>query len=186
MAANSTSMKRAASIVLSLGLLGGMLAGSADAAPIPCAGAATKTMKDGLTKGGMETATLRTLEIDAEVKAPTYRVGDIAKFPVHVTRPAKEDPLRQGLPWERPYVEDAAGVNIGVGLLIGDVFLPGFATTNDEGKAVIQVKIASYVRPATADAAFYSWNVVAEVPCFRVEENGFKVFQGMFTVKKHG
>lgn len=195
--ANQIGMKRLAGIALSLGMLGSLVFSAAPAAACsgpsggPIGGGrpeAKQILKDSFTAEGQsrgsETTSLRTLHIEAEVLQDHYAIGDVAKFPVHVTRPAKEDPARLGLPWERPYVEDAAGVNVGVGLLIGDVFLPGFAITDDEGKATIKIKIKQYAQPAAVDAAFYSWNVVADTPCLRVEENGFVAFSEMFHVHR--
>ena len=78
-------------------------------------------------------------------------------------------------------VEEA---NIGVGLLVGDVFLPGFAITDANGDAVIKVKIEKYVKPATVDAAFYSWKIAADSPCLRVEENGFRAVPAMFKITR--
>lgn len=191
--AKHLGMRRLAGIALSLGMLGSLLFSVTPAAAcsgpsggsVPTGRAAAKqNLKEGLSRGSGETTSLRTLHIEAEVVKDAYAIGEVAKFPVHVTRPAKEDPARLGLPWERPYVEDAAEVNVGVGLLIGDVFLPGFAVTGEDGKATIKIKIKKYAEPAMVDAAFYSWNVVLDTPCLRVEENGFLAVPEMFNVHR--
>jgi hypothetical protein len=178
-------MTRLTGSMLGLGLLASLLvtAAPASAAPLPCQGAAGRTLRHGLD-GGLETVTLRTFHIEAKTKSKAYRIGEFIKVPVEVTRPAKEDPLRLDLPWERPFVQPAADVNVGVGLLIGEVFLPGYGKTNEDGKTTIKIKVERYVKPAKADAAFYSWNVMAESPCFNVQEDGFRIYPEMFKVRK--
>lgn len=184
MANHSGMRRRLAGIALALGLTSGLMfaATPAHACSGPDGGSTPtpkQILKRGVTRGSMETTSLRTLHIEAAATKESYEIGEVAKFPVHVTRPAKEDPMRLGLPWDRPYVEDAAGVNVGVGLLAGDVFLAGFAQTGEDGKAVIKIKIKSYTRPAPVDAAFYAWNIVADTPCLRIEENGFLAISEM-------
>jgi hypothetical protein len=185
MTAKTTSMRRYTGVLLALGLIASLVvvAGPASGAPLPCQGAAKRELQQG-TRHGFETLTLRMFHIEAKSKQPVYRIGDTATFPIELTRPAKEDPLKEGLPWDRPIVEPASDVNVGVGLLIGDVFLPGFAVTDENGQALVKIKLERYVRPSTADAAFYAWNVVQESPCLTIQEDGFRVYQGMFKVKK--
>lgn len=155
---------------------------SAAPAPVPCSGGVEKMAR---SQGAMETLALRTLHIEAETAKKSYRIGEVASFPVVVTRPAKEDPLGQGIPMEdRPMTMGAEDVNIGVGLLFNDVFLPGFATTDEEGNTTIKVMIEKYVKPGPAQASFYTWNTQADTPCLRVEENGFRAYADFFTVKK--
>jgi len=132
----------------------------------------------------MEQVSLRTLHVEAAVSKKTYRKGDTATFPVQVTRPGTEDPFGQGIPMDRPYVMPAEDVNIGVGLLFGDVFLPGFAVTDAEGKAKIKVKIEKYVQPGKVMASFYTWKTQAESPCLTLQENGFRTYPDMFAVTK--
>jgi hypothetical protein len=157
----------------------GVAAGAA--APVSCAGRATKIMRS----GAMETVALGTLHVEAATAKKAYRIGETARFPVTITRPAKEDPLGQGIPIEdRPMTMAADGVNIGVGLLFNDVFLPGFAVTDDEGQTTIKVKIERYVKPGPAQASFYTWKNQADSPCLRVEESGFRAYADFFTVKK--
>jgi hypothetical protein len=131
----------------------------------------------------METVTLRTFHIDAKVRRTKYRIGETATFDVVVVRPAEEDPFALGVPTEGVEPMPAEDVSVGVGLLIGNVFLPGFAITDAEGKATITVKIQKYVKPGPVDAAFYAWKVQADTPCLRVEENGFRPYPSLFSVK---
>ena len=136
-----------------------------------------------LKAGNMETVTFRTLHLEVEQPRTTYKVGETAKIKVTVTRPAKEDPLGEGTPIERPYVEPAPGVMVGVGLYIGNVFLPGAAVTNDEGLAVVRIKIENYV-PVNkwADASAYAWKVVQDSPCATIQEDGYLQLPKLFKV----
>ncbi|MDQ4065955.1 MAG: hypothetical protein M3161_07905, partial [Actinomycetota bacterium] len=60
-------------------------------------GSATQTRSS-----GVETVTLRTFHL--EVDTPKAgKIGSVAVIKVNITRPAKEDPLGQGIPMDRPY-----------------------------------------------------------------------------------
>ena len=151
-----------------------------DRSTMRCVGQARQIMR----QNDMEVVSLKSLHIEAATAKKSYRLGEIAKFPVVVTRPAENDPLGQGIPMDRPMVEPAANVNIGVGLLIGEVFLPGFAVTDENGEALIKVKIEKYVKPSVAHGSFYTWNVIQDTPCLKLEESGFLPIQNFFTVTK--
>lgn len=144
-----------------------------------------RAMRDGdmANAGAMETLTLRTFHVEVKQDKKTYRIGDIAKFDVTVTRPANEDPLGEGtpMPWsERPYVEAVEGAIVGVGLHIGRVFLPGAALTDADGLAKVRIKIENYA-PAgqVVDASIYAWKIVQETQCLTIQENGYKVLPGI-------
>ena len=128
----------------------------------------------GANSSAMETFSFRTLNIEFEANKKVYRRGDIAEITAMVTRPAKEDPLNNGIPMDRPYVEPAADVTVGIGLHIGRVFLPGAAITDADGKAVIRIKIESYA-PVNKwiDTSVYAWKIVHQDVCFTVQEDGF-------------
>ena len=151
------------------------------AAPIPCKRHALKVLSG---QRSMETVSLRDFWIEPKVKKKTYKIGETVTFPVHVSRPAEQDPFGLGIPTDPGSIGPVDGANIGVGLLVGDVFLPGFAITDAGGDAVIKVKIESYVKPAVVDAAFYSWKIVQDTPCLRIEENGFRAVASMFKITR--
>lgn len=140
-------------------------------------------VKQGLRSGQMETATLRTFDVEAKVKKPVYDRGTFAEIDVTVTRPAKEDPLGEGepLPIDRPYVEPAADVYVGIGIYIGNVFLPGFAITGPDGVAKVRIKIERYA-PANSivDVSIYAWKVLQDTPCLTIQEDGYRQFPEMF------
>ena len=130
--------------------------------------------------GGMEQVTLRTF--DLKVTPPKVaEIGSTVTVKVLVTRPAKEDPLGQGIPMERPFVEPASDVIVGVGLSIGNVFLPGAAITNQDGIAKVKIIMQDYA-PADkkVDMSVYAWRIVQQTPCFTVQEDGYKVMPDAF------
>ncbi|MGI8774701.1 MAG: hypothetical protein ACR2KQ_06765 [Actinomycetota bacterium] len=182
------TVRRSSSIILAAGLTATLLApsvSSAAPASLPCAGRASKTNESYLRhNGSMEQITVKTLHIVAEAPKQSVAIKKMASIKVNVTRPAEEDPLGQGIPMDRPYVMAAEEVNVGVGLLIGDVFLPGFAITDANGDATIKIKIERYVKPGPVDAAFYAWETTAETPCATVQENGFRPYQNFFRVTR--
>lgn len=135
-------------------------------------------------RGGNETVSLKTFHLEVKVPKKKYRIGDTVKMPVVVTRPSDEDPLGNGIPTPRPYVMPAEDVSVGVGLIVNDVYLPGFGRTDEEGKVTISVRIERWARPGTVNASFYAWKILAEPPCFRFEEYGFRPIPGAFKVTR--
>src|SRR5687767_6272200 len=149
-------MKRLTSILLAATLLAGLLTTVAASPAFACTGGVTRSavfsaMKNGRSmdagvvransSGSMEQISLLTFNLEIGEPKPVYKIGEVASIEVTVTRPAKEDPLGNGIPMDRPYVEPAEGVIVGVGLHIGRVFLPGAAITDAQGKTVIKIKI---------------------------------------------
>jgi hypothetical protein len=131
--------------------------------------------------GGMETIALLTFDLEVAKTKPTYSIGDVVAVDVTVTRPAKEDPLGNGIPMDRPYVEPVAGAIVGVGLYIGRVFLPGAAITGADGVAHVKIKLEDYA-PAgkKVDTSIYAWRVVQETTCATVQEYGYTTVPGQF------
>lgn len=175
-------MRRAMTLVLALFLLSGSLAGISGAAvtgsSVRCQGA-LRVLRGEVA---MEQVPLRTFRVQA--KAPkTAVLGGTVSISVVVTRPAEQDPLGQGIPIEGIDPKPAAGVNVGVGLLVGDAFFPGFATTDDAGKATLKVKIQDHGSPGPVDASFYAWKTQADTPCARVDEVGYRSYPKFFSVK---
>src|SRR5688500_2886353 len=64
------------------------------AAPIPCKRHALNVMSG---QRSMETISIRDFYIEPSVKKKTYKIGETAVFPVHVSRPAEEDPFDLGM-----------------------------------------------------------------------------------------
>lgn len=133
------------------------------------------------TSRGMETVALLTFDLEIGKLKPVYRIGDVVAVDVKVTRPAEEDPLGNGIPMERLYFEPVEGVFVGVGLMMGRVFLPGAAITGADGVAHVKIKIQDYAPAGVkVDASVYAWKVVYEMPCASIQEYGYAAMPGVF------
>ena len=113
-----------------------------------------------------------------------YKVGDTVPVKVTVTRPAEEDPAGLGVAFERPATQPAAEVNVGVGLSVGRVFLPGYGRTNEQGKATVSVELERYVRPAKAHVRAFAYKEVLNTTCLTVEEQGYRDVPNAFKVTR--
>lgn len=186
-------MKKLAALLVSATLMSGALT-AVTASPAGACGRAvgkadvframkTDSMEAGVVSAsnGMEQVSLLTFNLEIGKTKPIYKIGEVVDIEVTVTRPAKEDPLGNGIPMERPYVQPAPDVIVGVGLHIGRVFLPGAAITNAEGIAHVRIKIESYA-PANqwADTSVYAWKTVQETTCVTVQEYGYRSMPHMF------
>ena len=134
----------------------------------------------------METYTVKTFHMTMKARKKVYRVGDVAKLDIKVTRPAHEDPAGGGVPITPPVSEPAAEVPVGVGLQVGDVFLFGFAVTNEKGEATANVKLYPWTRPGIADVAALARKDVVDggiASCFYVQEVGYTGCPACFKIK---
>ncbi|MEA2497694.1 MAG: hypothetical protein QOH26_99 [Actinomycetota bacterium] len=169
---------------VALCLFAALVPTSALSAPtVPCKDAALAFLS-GKQDKQMETVQLRTFHIEAKPLAKGYKIGRAAKVSVQITRPADEDPTGSGIPLPAgPLSSPAPDVFVGVGVNVGDVFLPGFAVTDEQGKAVVKVELKSYTVPGSADVSVYAYQTTANTTCLRVEENGFRQYPKMFSIK---
>lgn len=186
-------MRRLTSILLSATLMAGALVAVSAAPAGACRQAVTKrdvfrSMRSGKTldagvvraSGGMEQVALLTFNLEVGKTKPAYQIGDVVPIDVTVTRPAKEDPLGNGIPMDRPFVQPVEGVIVGVGLHIGRVFLPGGAVTDANGVAKVRIKLEEWAPAGVkVDASMYAWKVVYEMPCATVMEYGYRTMPGM-------
>ncbi|MDP9067798.1 MAG: hypothetical protein M3N53_05565 [Actinomycetota bacterium] len=174
-------MRRRTSLIAATALVAGALA----LAPVSPAGACSSgDVRAKMRSGNLEVVGLRTYHLEVRADKPSYRIGDVAKVNVLVTRPAHEDPVGGGIEQEPPQSFPAEGANVGIGLRIGDVFLFGHAVTNAEGKAQVKIKIKDYTPPGKAMADAYAWKVAADTTCARVEENGYTQKTNLFTLRR--
>lgn len=187
-------MKRLTSLLLSATMMAGALSVVVVSPASACARSVRKadvframrhgqSMDTGVVSAssGMETVSLLTFNLEIGKVKPVYEIGETVKLDVTVTRPAKEDPLGNGIPMDRPYVEPAEGVIVGVGLHIGRVFLPGAAITDAQGVAHIQIKIESYAPAGKwSDTSIYAWKVLQDTTCASIQEYGYASAPHMF------
>jgi hypothetical protein len=147
-------------------------------------GCGSRQARSMLRSGAMETVVLKTFRIQVKPTEKSYKVGETAKIEVNVSRPGEEDPLELGVPITSPQYFPAEEVNVGVGLRVGDVFLFGFDITDEEGKAMVPVKIKPYTPGGTATADIFAWKTQANTPCLKVEENGYTQYPNIFKIIK--
>jgi hypothetical protein len=154
-------MRRLSGIVATLGLLAGMLA-MAPAAEAKVACASTN----------LEFVYLKTFKIEVKVPNGTYHPGDKVPFPTTVTRPAEEDPLGQGIPMPRPYVEPAADVPVVIVAFADDVLLIDYKLTDANGKVNLALKLPKYMPEGPVSARIYAQKLLADSNCVTVYEVG--------------
>lgn len=166
-------MRRVSLLIATAVAAGTIVVGAAGSAGACGARVSRASVFKQMRSGGLEVISLRTLNLDVETPK-VAAIGTTATIKVTVTRPAKEDPLHQGIPMERPYVEPAPGVVVGVGLFIGDVFLPGAAISDENGIAKVKIFLERYAPGDTwVDVSVYGWKIVHDSPCARVQEDGY-------------
>lgn len=116
-----------------------------------------------------------TLHIQAKVPRRSFRIGQKVPLSITVTRPSGAGtPLKRG----------AAGINVGVGVALGNAYLTGAGITNGQGKVVVGIKLKSYVKPGPASVRIHAYKDHLDTPCLRVEEEGFRRYSSMFSVKR--
>jgi hypothetical protein len=126
----------------------------------------------------------RTFHVEAKWVKKSYRIGEMAKLKVNVTRPSKKDPLTEGegmdMPTESPVREPVADVTLGLALFVGDVFLNGGGITDADGNGTIRVPLPNYTDTGVADTrvfAFYRYFqsddiIPSNVSCVHFQEYG--------------
>lgn len=172
-------MRKKLAVTVATGLVAGLISvGTAS----PAQACASRAVRTAMRSGALEVVALRTFHLEVKPIKKAYQVGETAKIEITVTRPAHEDPLGLGQPIDPPFSFPAEGVNVGMGLRIGDVFLFGHAISDADGKAVVRIKIKSYTPAGTATADAYAWKTAAETTCVTVEENGYRQMPDLFKV----
>jgi hypothetical protein len=170
----------AAALLAAVLVTGSASAASAAPVPVPCKGTATMVLR-GST---MDIIQLRTFTVVVKPLAKVYKVGSTAKVAVTVTRPAHRDPLQLGPEFEPPASFPAADVSVGIGIHVGDTFVPGFGITDEDGKATVGIKLPGYMNTGPAEIDGYAWKIQADSPCLTIEEDGYTHMDNGFVVKK--
>jgi hypothetical protein len=177
----TNTMARRIGVLMAIALLGATLS---VVTATPAAACGSRSVRQQMKAGALEVMSLRTFHLEVKGDKPLYNIGEVAKIHVTVTRPAHEDPLGQGIPLDPPMSFPAEGVNVGVGLRVGEVFLFGHNITDAEGHTIVKVKIEKYAQPGPASADIYAWKSLVDLPCLRVEENGYTQAPKIFTVPR--
>lgn len=111
---------------------------------------------------------LATLNVSVTPAKFTYTVGDVARFKVQVMRAIKTDEHEQG-----QEVGPAEGVDVRMGLTIGDKILSADGITDDTGLARINVRLPSDTPRGTADIVAFAEREIADVECVPHEGGHF-------------
>lgn len=159
--------------VLALGLTAALL----PATPV------TAGQSEACSSNEMVTPVTLHVDIKGFPKKP-YRVGQVVKVKVEVTRPAEEDPIGLGVAFERPFTQPAEEVSVGVGISVGRVFLPGYGLTKADGTATVMIKLENYTPAGTAHVRAFAYKEVVYTTCLIVEEQGFRDKPSAFKVVK--
>ncbi|HEX2196244.1 MAG TPA: hypothetical protein VHJ76_04885 [Actinomycetota bacterium] len=170
-------MRRLTGILAAFTLLSGALVMS------PAAGA-TGT-KAACAAANMEFVYLETFKVD--VKLPTknpYHPGDKVPFPTTVTRPAEKDPLGQGIPMPRPYVEPAADVPVVIVAFADDVLLIDYKITDENGKVNLALKLPKYTPEGPVGARVYAQKLLQDTNCITIYETGEVTLGHAFHVER--
>jgi hypothetical protein len=151
------------------------------AAPsVPCRGRVSRHLRN----NAMDIVQLRTFTVEIKPLAKTYKIGKPAQVAVVVTRPAHRDPLQLGPEFEPPTSAPAADVSVGVGIHVGEAFVPGFGVTDENGKTTVTIKLPSYMKPGFADLDGYAWKIQFDSPCMTIEEDGYTHMDKAFAVER--
>jgi hypothetical protein len=158
-------------------LITGLFPAAASAAPVPCRAQAARAIQG----NAMDIVQARTFTVDVTTKK-AYRIGGKATIDAVVTRPAHRDPLQAGPEFDPPASAPADGVNVGIGIHVGDVFVPGFGVTDENGKVTVTIKLPKYMKSGSASIDAYAWKIAVDSPCLTLEEDGFTHVDNAFKV----
>lgn len=111
--------------------------------------------------GGADEPT-RTFKVRVKVAADAYELGQNAKFYVKVNRVVEGQDLGP-----------VAGAEVAVGVSLGDVYLTGGGWTEEDGRAVVKVRLKNYAPTGLADVLVYAQKMVTDMPCHMQYENEY-------------
>ncbi len=129
--------------------------------------------------GASAATTLRTFHIVAKPHKKTYRLGEVAKVNVKVTRPAHEDPVAAGIEFEPPVSVPADDVNVSVGLYVNESYLYGVGVTDADGEATVSIKMTA-PKPGWARADVAAREFYNRGGCPDIEEEGYVSYPRFF------
>ncbi|HEV2754782.1 MAG TPA: hypothetical protein VG318_03265 [Actinomycetota bacterium] len=167
-------MRRLTSLIATLGLIAGLLAvAPAAGAEVACSAASE-----------LEFVYLTTFKLDVELPKGPFKPGDTVPFPTTVTRPAEEDPLGQGVPMPRPYVEAAADVPVVIVAFAKDVLMIDYKITDANGKVPLALKLPKYTPAGPVAARIYAQKLLQDTNCLVFYEVGEVTMGHAFDVKR--
>lgn len=133
---------------------------------------------------GMDRINMYTFHVTIEADRKAYRIGDVAKINVTVTRPADQDPGGNGIPTPRPTSAPAEGAAAGASAWVKRVYFYAFGPNTDaDGKSTIPLTIPRYARPGWVFVAVVAEKYVTTIACWDIWEVGYAEDPRMFKIK---
>jgi hypothetical protein len=169
-------MRRLSGLLTTLALLTGLLAVA------PAAGA-----KAACASTNLEFVYLETFKLDVELpQGSPYKPGDTVSFPTTVTRPNDRDPLGQGIPTPRPFVEPAPDVPVVIVAFANDVLLIDYKITDAKGKVKLGLKLPKYMPAGPVSVRLYAQKLLQDTNCIVIYETGELTLGNAYEVKRKG
>jgi hypothetical protein len=127
---------------------------------------------------------LRSLHVTAVPSKTTLKPGEKFTVDVTVTRPAKEDPLGNGVAFEPPATLPAEDVTVGLSIWVGErTYFWQIGLTDAEGKDTLRLKVPANAEAgqALASASARHW---IKNDCPDILEDGYTNYLNFVTVKR--
>lgn len=125
--------------------------------------------------------TVNTFHVEAKARKKTYRLGSTAIIDMKVTRPAHEDPAGEDNQFDPPMSQAAENVNVSVGVYLGDFYMYGVGTTDENGEATLKVKLNPKADPGMARGEAAARAFYNRGGCPDIEEEGYAQYGKFFT-----
>lgn len=127
---------------------------------------------------------LHTLHIEAKPSKKVYQRGETIVAHMWVTRPAEHDPGGNGIPMDRPMVEPAPDVDVGTAMWVGNTYRWAFGVTDEEGHAILKVKMPKDSDTGNVRAAFQAEKIhYSNNGCPDIREVGWREYPNFTKVE---
>ena len=112
---------------------------------------------------------VRTFKVEGRALSDRYRVGETAKVAITVVRSA-EPTVPEASGAGELYHRSVEGARVGVMLTVNGAVFAGASVTDEDGSAIVEIKIDRPVRTGWAVAGGRAWKDVVSSPCPVTEE----------------
>ena len=127
---------------------------------------------------------LRTLHVEAVPSKKVLKPGDTFSVDVTVTRPAREDPVGQGIEFESPVSVPAEGVTVGLSVWVGErTYFWQVGMTDAEGKETLKLKVPANAELGEALASVSARHWIKN-DCPDILEDGYTNYAPFVTIKR--
>lgn len=117
----------------------------------------------------------RTFSVSVRALADAYAVGEVAKFSVRVRRVV-----------DKANLGPVEGAQVGLYVSRGDLVVAGGATTDADGRAIVDVQLKKYMPAGPADVNVYARRQTVDHPCHSEYEYEFGDVEalGLFRIEE--